>query len=138
MDRHYDNCPSCLKPKKKVSRLCSACAPPPNKGRKLSDEWKQKLSESHKGKKGYWLGKKRPSEEKSWVWKGDKVGYRGLHLWVSKHLGKPRTCVQCGISTLGARQYHWANISGQYKRDLNDWQRMCVKCHIQYDKITKQ
>lgn len=29
--------------------------------------------------------------------------------------------------------YQWSNISGEYKRNLADWQRLCAKCHQLYD-----
>ncbi len=67
-------------------------------------------------------------------WKGDKVSYRSLHYWVQRHLGKPKKCEDCGITDLRPRQYHWANISGKYMRDLSDWKRLCVKCHRKFDK----
>lgn len=68
------------------------------------------------------------------VWKGDSVGYRSLHYWVSSQLGKPHNCDLCDNDSLNHRQYHWANISGNYMRDLSDWVRLCVKCHKAYDK----
>lgn len=78
------------------------------------------------GEKG-WLkgGNKNPN------WKGDNVSYDGLHDWVEYHKGKPRKCEKCG--KLGEKYYDWANISHQYKRDLDDWMRLCRKCHKQYD-----
>jgi len=54
-----------------------------------------------------------------------------LHNWVKKNLGKPNKCDICG--TEENRVYHWSNISGGYKKDLNDWQRCCVPCHKNYD-----
>ena len=30
-------------------------------------------------------------------------------------------------------RFEWANISGEYKRDLNDWMNLCVSCHKKYD-----
>lgn len=68
------------------------------------------------------------------VWKGDKVGYRGLHNWVATLLGKPRSCAHCRNSSLNHRNYHWANISHEYKRDVTDWIRLCAKCHKKFDK----
>lgn len=59
--------------------------------------------------------------------------YRTLHLWVERHLGKPDRCEQCGIDSLPHRNYQWANISKEYKRDLNDWKRLCVICHQRFD-----
>jgi hypothetical protein len=76
------------------------------------------------------LGKK---EEQSIRWAGDSVGYRGIHHWVNRKLGKPDTCEHCGKSGLKGRQIHWANISGNYLRDTNDWIRLCIKCHGIFD-----
>lgn len=64
-------------------------------------------------------------------WKGDNVGYSGLHKWVTKLLGQPSYCAYC--QSTDKKYYHWANISHAYKRDLSDWVRLCVKCHSRYD-----
>lgn len=64
-------------------------------------------------------------------WKGDKVGYRALHYWVERQLGKPKKCDFCEIET--KNRYHWANRSGKYLRDVSDWIRLCAKCHKTYD-----
>ena len=70
--------------------------------------------------------------ERGSSWKGDNVGYGALHHWVKKNLGEPLICWYCNTST--AKKYHWANRSGEYKRDLNDWFRLCVSCHHFYDR----
>lgn len=67
-------------------------------------------------------------------WKGENVSYRNLHRWVERELGKPDTCGSCLKSRLTQRQIHWANKSGNYKRDLTDWVRLCAKCHKAYDR----
>ena len=54
-----------------------------------------------------------------------------LHNWVKKNLGKPQSCDFCG--TKEDRMYHWANKSGEYKKELTDWLRLCVPCHKNYD-----
>lgn len=77
---------------------------------------------------------KKCPENKHPRWKGDSVGYGALHDWIRKHLGTPKFCEECGNRSLRHRQYHWANISGKYIRDLNDWRRLCVKCHSKLDK----
>lgn len=84
-------------------------------------------------------GKKRPrqsfltSGEKSHNWKGDDVGYVGLHYWVNKNLGKPNRCEICDKAGLTGKQIHWANKDHSYKRNLVDWLRLCVPCHKKYD-----
>ena len=73
------------------------------------------------------------ANEKNPMWKGEKVSYTGLHIWVTKNLGKPRYCTNCQDATKPDRSYHWANISHAYKRDLSDWIRLCSSCHKKYD-----
>lgn len=65
-------------------------------------------------------------------WKGDNVGYAGLHARVKIHRGRPSKCEHCGTTT--AKKFEWANKSGEYKTDLLDWLRLCTKCHIAFDK----
>jgi len=64
-------------------------------------------------------------------WKGDLVGYSALHRWVERKLGKPLQCEDCG--TTAVKRYEWANISGEYKRDIKDFKRLCYKCHRKFD-----
>jgi len=71
--------------------------------------------------------------EKANGWKGNNVGYFGLHCWVRKRLGKPKKCKYCGKK----EKLQWANISKKYKRKLDDWIPLCVVCHRRFDKITK-
>jgi hypothetical protein len=129
------------------------------KGHIVTEEMRKKMSKSHTGKVGYWLGKTRPglfSKEtrkqmseshkgvstKHWClsgalshkWKGNLAGYRALHIWITNERGRPHFCEHCKRSDLSHRSYHWANISGSCKRELSDWLRLCAKCHKQYDK----
>lgn len=80
-------------------------------------------------------GKKLPqfTNENAHTWKGDNVGYSGLHMWVRVKLGTPEICEHCSKSGLKGHQIHWANKSGEYKRDIEDWLRLCAKCHLVYD-----
>lgn len=132
------------------------------KGHRQSAEIRAKMSVAAKGKKRPWAGKykrdplkevirieavrkslKRPevrkkiSEalkgEKNYLWKGDNVGYVALHDWVNKWLGKPNKCEFCKTEGLTGRHINWANKSREYKRDLEDWLRLCVPCHREYD-----
>ena len=74
------------------------------------------------------------SGKNNWNWKGDNIGYGGLHRWVERELGKPDTCEHCEKSGLSGQNIHWANKDHSYKRKLEDWLRLCVFCHKQYDK----
>ena len=58
--------------------------------------------------------------------------YDGLHDWVERNLGKLKYCEICKTSDV-TKVYQWSNKSGLYKSVLEDWQRLCVKCHQRYD-----
>ena len=110
---------------------------PWNKGEKgvYSEEHLKRLSEIKlKNPVKYWLGKKRAEMvgDNNWKWKGNKVGYEALHAWVRRQLGSPNFCEHC--KNPKKKWYHWANISKEYKRDVGDWLRLCVKCHSKFDK----
>lgn len=82
---------------------------------------------------GFQKGHQLNIEEKSPNWKGEKVGYSGLHKWVRKYKKIPKKCQICKkIKKLQA-----SNISGLYKRDLSDWEYLCAKCHVYKDKTYK-
>lgn len=87
----------------------------------------------------YWLGKKRldVTNENQWKWKGDKVSYSALHAWIRRKLGRPTICCHCGKTETRKYYMHWANISGEYKRELSDWIRLCALCHKKFDKASK-
>lgn len=63
--------------------------------------------------------------------------YAELHRWVKKVLGKPDTCEQCNRSGLYGISIHWANLSGEYKREVSDWAKLCAVCHGRFDRPTK-
>lgn len=62
-------------------------------------------------------------------WKGNKVGLISLHEWVRNHKPKPEFCEECKK----AKPYDLANISGEYKRDINDFKWLCRSCHMKMD-----
>ena len=62
-------------------------------------------------------------------WKGDKVGYHSLHEWITTHKKKSEKCEECKQE----KKLELANISGEYKRDINDYRWLCRKCHMIYD-----
>lgn len=65
-------------------------------------------------------------------WKGDNVGYWGIHVWIQKQLGKPNKCEHCNLTN--CKKYEWASKNHSYKRDIKEWLRLCTKCHREYDK----
>lgn len=119
------------------------------KGKKVGTSWNkgktgvyskktlEKMSHSMKKvakEKGFGKWMKGRTGEQAHGWKGDQVGYTALHDWVRKWKGTPEECGFCGKDGLKGQQIHWASKSFKYKRDLNDWIRLCAKCHQNYDR----
>jgi hypothetical protein len=61
--------------------------------------------------------------------RGDDVGYQGLHKWIRAHKARTGICEHCGSKA----KTEFANVSGEYKRDINDFIELCRKCHADYD-----
>jgi len=68
-------------------------------------------------------GKKNPR------WKGNGVGYGALHTFIKRRKNKPFFCEDCKEN----KKLDLANISQEYKRDLDDWEWLCRKCHMVKD-----
>ena len=69
------------------------------------------------------------------ILRNGQSAYEAIHQWVKRQLGTPMICIKCLDSSQGI--YDWANISGEYKKDLSDWIRLCRKCHSTMDKKPK-
>ena len=68
-------------------------------------------------------------------WKGEKAGYRAIHYWVERQLGKPKKCSICGTE----KNVQWANKDHKYKRNVEDYFEACSSCHKIHDiKIKKE
>jgi hypothetical protein len=72
--------------------------------------------------------RKKLFEEQNPAWKGNKVGYLGLHDFVKSRLPKPALCEECHK----VPPYDLAN-KGTYDRDLSHWEWLCRKCHMTKD-----
>lgn len=64
--------------------------------------------------------------EKNHQWKGDYVGYISLHEWVKNHKEHKSLCEDCNQE----KRLDLANKSGLYKRDIEDWEWLCRRCHM--------
>ncbi len=129
------------KTKKKMSEMHKRIGVPWLIGHKFSQKALEKMRIAKIGTKHSLVARRKMSlwwtglpEEKNNSWKGDKVGYFGLHMWVRKWLGKPEICIGCGSDKF----LQWANKTGEYKRDLDDWISLCCSCHKKYDKVGKK
>lgn len=113
--------------------------PPWNKGKKgLQVAWNKGIKGTHfsietEFKKGQNKG------IKNGKWRGNRVGYFGLHTWIQRTLGKAASCknvpqylpFKCSEKS---KKFDWANRSRKYKRSLNDWVELCHSCHLKADR----
>lgn len=75
------------------------------------------------------ISKKLSVDDKNPNWKGDKVGYNALHAWIKRRKPITKLCENCN----NCPPRDLANISQQYKRDINDFEWLCRKCHMVKD-----
>lgn len=141
MTHEQRQCVTCGKPlsRSRVTGKCGRCV---KLGRKFSPETRAKMSASHMGNTNA-LGKKysqafknataaRMMAEANLRWAGDAIGYSGLHTWISRLYGPASRCENRSCEGKGKR-YEWANISGEYRRDRNDFLELCSSCHRRWD-----
>ena len=83
----------------------------------------------------YWVDMSNRKGKETSAWK-EKVSYAGIHKWVSREYGKPKYCEFC--NSVSQKKYQWANISNLYLRDINDWMRLCQKCHSKWDRLAEK
>lgn len=118
--------------KRTKSGLCRSCC---QIGKKASIETKNKLSSMRKGVKKTISHRKNISlakmGDKNPQWMGNKVGYHALHGWIKRNYGytKPKLCQKCNKN----KTRDLSNISGEYLRDVKDWEWLCRRCHMERD-----
>ena len=89
-----------------------------SKGKKFTKEHRDNLSSSHIGK----ISRKRICHLDS------RREYAYLHNWIKRNLPKLE-CEHCGCFD----KLEYANKSGLYKKEIDDWFILCKKCHAKYD-----
>jgi len=73
-------------------------------------------------------GHKLASGKLNGMWKGDNVGYYGIHDWLNFYFHKDK-CEFCNSKN----NLQWANKDGKYRRIREDYFILCSKCHKKYD-----
>lgn len=72
-------------------------------------------------------------------WKGESATYNAKHRWIQTHWKKTGICELClqkrkpKPNTRLKWGTHWANKSGEYLRQREDWYELCPKCHKKFD-----
>lgn len=97
----------------------------------MPKETRRKIGNAHRGRKQSedWIRKRILRDEKHGNWKGDDVGLYALHVWVKRRKPKPQLCECC----YEVPPYDLANISGDYRRDVDDFEWICRHCHMKKD-----
>jgi len=110
----------------------------------LSEEHKRRIVETRRKNNSYipWnKGLTKETDERvnkysikkrgnnSYNWKGENITYSTLHGWIRIYKPKIKFCECCKK----VPPYDLANISGDYKRDINDFEWLCRKCHMKKD-----
>lgn len=90
-------------------------------GRKIT--WKEKLKESHKGRHS----RVRTSN-------GNYKNYGTLHSSLNLWYGEKIKCEFCGKENDKKGCLDWANITGIYKIERENWKVLCNRCHSKFDK----
>lgn len=55
--------------------------------------------------------------------------YQAIHYWLRHRFRKTGFCEECKK----ACRTHWANISGEYHRERDDFREICSSCHKLFD-----
>lgn len=64
------------------------------------------------------------------AWKGDKVGYSGIHIWLRNNFGYLEKCERCGSTKF----VEWALRNGKkYERKRENFISLCRSCHMKMD-----
>ena len=85
--------------------------------------------------------------EKAPWYKGINASYSVKHQWIRRYYGKATKCENelCTYPKINQKQrgkrriliapkrYEWANLSGNYKRDITDYIQLCPSCHRKWD-----
>lgn len=104
---------------------------------------KKCYNESKRGKKMPWLERHNFTKgQKAWnkglpgrtgtdnpTWK-EKPSYMTIHKWLQSKAKKRGHCQNCKRTG----KTHWANISGVYTRNIEDYRELCPGCHLKLDR----
>jgi hypothetical protein len=70
--------------------------------------------------------------EKNPAWIGDNISYDGVHGWIKNKYGKANCCKNKKC-TNKSKTFDWANINGEYTRDIKNYIMLCRSCHKRFD-----
>lgn len=103
---------------------------PWNKGKAWSSKIKEKIKKANKGKRN---SPKTEFKKGIIPWNTGKREGKSLsclHKYIREDYGKATICDKCGST----KKVEWSNKDHKYKMDRKYWQRLCRKCHMEYDR----
>lgn len=108
---------------------------PWNKGKTLIPETIEKIRLKRKEQQ-------MPKGDKHWNWNKNH-SYSAVHKWLVREYGNSPFCEFClkkgkyriQKNNMKVWIIDWANISGEYKREREDYRGLCRKCHIRFDNL---
>ena len=75
-----------------------------------------------------------PKGENSYQWRGDFVGYKGIHTWLVQQFGNASVCENKHCEKISTT-FEWSKLRGvEYERRRENFWQLCQKCHRNYDK----
>jgi hypothetical protein len=67
-------------------------------------------------------------------WKGDKIGYAGIHDWLHNKFGKPVICGNKSCNNKDSSWFEYCLLKGKkHERKRENYIILCRKCHRGYD-----
>jgi hypothetical protein len=66
-------------------------------------------------------------------WLGEDAKYQAKHVWIRRHYGRADRCENLDCTYKNPKLYHWANLSGEYHRERDDYVMLCPSCHKKMD-----
>ena len=60
----------------------------------------------------------------------ENAKYNAIHEWIRRRKSKTELCEMCNKE----KPYDLANLSGEYKRNVDDFKWLCRKCHYHLDR----
>lgn len=95
----------------------------PFAGKKHQDESIEKMT-AHPNRPRFKSGKSNPNYSKP-----EGKSYAAVHRKVNREFEKTASCEHCTLR----KKLEWANVSGKYIFDRNDWLCLCRSCHKKFD-----
>jgi hypothetical protein len=110
------------------------------RGIPLSDEHREKISESHRGvplsdehRKA--LRTPRPSiqQDGAYQWRGENASYSAIHMWLDRYFGHEKIeCEECE-ATSTRLQWAFRGCNGGFSRRREEYRILCPSCHRRFD-----